>query len=85
MGRGADGSPSALDVVLHHWPLLIFVPAVLVLLGTFIGITRWWDLRDGMRVADKTVSDRWRFRRRRVERCTCSWHTIATEVRAENG
>ena len=85
MGRGAQDSPTALEIVLHHWPLLIFMPAVLVLLVALIAVTRWWDLRDGMRVAEKTVRDKWWLRRRRVEVCTCSWHTMATEVRAENG
>lgn len=85
MGRGANGSPSVLEVVLQQWPLLIFMPAILVLLGVLIGITRWWDLRDGMRVTEKTVRDKWRLRWRREERCTCSWHTIGTEVRVENG
>lgn len=85
MGRGPNGSPSVLEVVLQQWPLLIFVPAILIVVVVLVGITRWWDLRDGMRVTEKTVRDTRRFRWRREERCTCSWHTIGIEVRAENG
>ena len=85
MGRGPHESPSVLEVVLQQWPLLIFVPAILVLLAALVAVTRWWDLRDGMRVPENTAREKWWLRWRREERCTCSWHTIATEVRAESG
>jgi hypothetical protein len=49
MSRGADGSRPLLDVFLAYWPLLIFVPAVLVLITVLVLVTRWWDRRDAAR------------------------------------
>jgi hypothetical protein len=82
MGRSATGDTSVLDVVLQEWPILIYVPLVLVLLVVLVGVTRWWDGRDGMRTTEKKVRDAWRPRWRRQAVCTCSWHTIGSEVRA---
>ena len=84
MGRSAKGDTSVLDVVLQEWPILIYVPLVLVLLGVLVGVTRWWDGRDGMRTTEKKARDAWRPRWRRQAVCTCSWHTIGTEVGAES-
>jgi hypothetical protein len=85
MGRGANGSPTVLDVVAHLWTLLIFVPAILVLILVLVCVTRWWDRRDGMLVTEKKVRDGWRRSWRRQARCTCSWHTIGTEVSSGGG
>lgn len=85
MGRDKDVSPTVLDVVLQQWPTTVFVPAILVLVSVLVGVTRWWDERDGMRVAGRTVREKWRPRWRRQKLCTCSWHSIATETRTEGG
>ncbi|MDT7581425.1 MAG: hypothetical protein QOK35_2689 [Pseudonocardiales bacterium] len=90
MGRGANNAPSVLDVVLHHWPSLIYLPTVVVLIATFVGITGWWDRRDEARrgearVSEKKVRTLRRLRWRRQDVCTCSWHSIGTEVGAEGG
>jgi hypothetical protein len=85
MGRGANGSPTVLDVVLDLWTVLIFVPAILVLIVVLVGITRWWDRRDGMLVTEKKARATWRPRLRRRAVCTCSWHSIGTEVGAGSG
>jgi hypothetical protein len=85
MGRGAKGSPTVLDAVVHHWPSLIFVPAILVLIVVLVSITRWWDRRDGMLVTEKKMRDGWRLGWRRKARCTCSWHTIGSEVSTGGG
>ena len=84
MGRGANGSPPVLDVVLDQWPLLLFVPAVLLLVAALAGVTRWWDRKDEAHVAEKRVADRtvratWRPRLRRRAACTCSWHGVGAE------
>jgi hypothetical protein len=92
MGRGANSGPDVLDVVLHQWPSLIFLPTVLVVVATLVGVTRWWDRRDEARVtgtdearvAARTARPRWRPRWRREAVCTCSWHTIGTEVGARS-
>jgi hypothetical protein len=91
MSRGADGSRPLLDVFLAYWPLLIFVPAVLVLITVLVLVTRWWDRRDAARAAGpspvRPVSAATRpsplrsgggFRRPwlRRTRCTCSWHDV---------
>jgi hypothetical protein len=55
MGRGPSGSRPVLDVFVEQWPLLIFVPAVLVLVAVLAGVTRWWDRRDAERSADTTA------------------------------
>ena len=55
MGRGPSGSRPVLDLFVEQWPLLIFVPAVLVLVAVLAGVTRWWDRRDAERSADTTV------------------------------
>ena len=34
------------DVVLHHWPMTIFVPAILILLFALTVVTRIMDGRD---------------------------------------
>ena len=49
MGRGPSGSRPVLDLFVEQWPLLIFVPAVLVLVAVLAGVTRWWDRRDAER------------------------------------
>src|SRR3954470_13607478 len=54
MGRGPSGSRPVLDLFVEQWPLLIFVPAVLVLVAVLAGVTRWWDRRDAERSADTT-------------------------------
>jgi hypothetical protein len=46
MSRGTDGSRPFLAVLLAYWPLLLFVPAVLVLITVLVLVTRWWDKRD---------------------------------------
>jgi hypothetical protein len=89
MGRGANGSPAGsptvLDVVLDLWTVLIFVPAILISILVLVIITRRWDRRDGMLVTEKKVRDGRRRGWRRQARCTCSWHTIGTEVSAGGG
>jgi hypothetical protein len=90
MGRSANDGPDVLDVVLHQWPSLIFLPTVLVVVATLVGVTRWWDRRDEarvtgtneVRVAGTTARARWRPPWRREAVCTCSWHTMSTEVGA---
>ena len=101
MGPGSDATPRLLDVVVHQWPLLIFLPAVLVLLVVMIVVTRIWDARDARRLADVVAGPRpaaapvrgnpvrrwWRHR----TRCRCSWHADghpsarATPVGAQRG
>ncbi len=98
MGRGPSGSRPVLDLFVEQWPMLIFVPAVLILVAVLAGVTRWWDRRDAERSAGTTArradaaighevaagsprtagsrSRRW-WRR---TRCTCSWHTVRTEM-----
>lgn len=95
MGRGANDTPSVLDVVLHQWPSLIYLPTVVVLVATLVGVTGWWDRRDdarrdevrraGARVSEKKVRTLPRLRWRRQDVCTCSWHSIGTEVGARGG
>ncbi len=34
------------DIVFDHWPLVVFVPVVLVVLAALVGFTRWYDSRD---------------------------------------
>ena len=85
MGRGEQGDRSVLDVVLDQWPTLIFLPAILVLVGVLVGVTRWWDRRDGMLVTAGTTRDAWWRRFRREPRCTCSWHTMSAEMGAGSG
>ena len=55
MGRGPSGSRPVLDLFVEQWPLLIFVPAVLILVAVLAGVTRWWDRRDAERSADMTT------------------------------
>jgi len=55
MGRGPSGSRPVLDLFVEQWPLLIFVPAVLILIAVLAGVTRWWDRRDAERSADTTA------------------------------
>jgi hypothetical protein len=55
MGRGPSGSRPVLDLFVEHWPLLIFVPAVLILVAVLVGVTRWWDRRDAARSAVATA------------------------------
>jgi hypothetical protein len=55
MGRGPSGSRPVLDLFVEQWPLLIFVPAVLVLVAVLAGVTRWWDRRDAERSAETTA------------------------------
>ena len=99
MGRGSSGSRPVLDLFVEQWPMLIFVPAILILIAVLAGVTRWWDRRDAERSA-KTTSRRadaatghdvgtrsartagggsprrwWR-----RTHCTCSWHTVRTEM-----
>src|SRR4051812_49648915 len=54
MGRGPSGSRPVLDLFVEQWPLLIFVPAVLVLVAVLAGVTRWWDRRGAGRSAGPT-------------------------------
>jgi len=49
MGRGPSGSRPVLDLFVEQWPLLIFVPAVLILVAVLAGVTRWWDRWDAQR------------------------------------
>ena len=51
MGRGPSGSRPVLDLFVEQWPMLIFVPAVLILIAVLAGVTRWWDRRDAQRSA----------------------------------
>ena len=55
MGRGPSGSRPVLDLFVEQWPLLIFVPAVLILVAVLAGVTRWWDRRDAQRSAETTA------------------------------
>src|SRR3954471_15139392 len=55
MRRGPSGSRPVLDLFVEQWPLLIFVPAVLILIAVLAGVTRWWDRRDAERSADTTA------------------------------
>jgi len=99
MGRGPSGSHAVLDLFVEQWPLLIFVPAVLILVAVLAGLTRWWDRRDAERAADttarradaaavhevaarspRTAGSRSHRRWSRRTRCTCSWHTVRTEM-----
>ena len=99
MGRGPSGSRPVLDLFVEQWPMLIFVPVVLILIAVLAGVTRWWDRRDAQRStkatarrADgatghevaarslRTTGSRSRRRWRRRTRCTCSWHTVRTEM-----
>jgi hypothetical protein len=86
MARGSDGVRRVLAVVVHQWPSLLFVPAVVVLLLVLIGVTRAWDRRDRVRLADQVAGPRGAtpapprgsgVRRRwwPQPRCRCSWHT----------
>ena len=100
MRRGPSGSRPVLDLFVEQWPLLIFVPAVLVLVAVLAGVTRWWDQRDAERSTETTARradaatgpevaarfaptvgsrSRRRWWRRRTL-CTCSWHTVRTEM-----
>ena len=55
MGRGPSGSRQVLDLFVEPWPLLIFVPAVLILVAVLACVTRWWDRRDAERSAETTA------------------------------
>ena len=55
MGHGPSGSRPVLDLFVEQWPLLIFVPAVLILVAVLAGVTRWWDRRDAERSAETTA------------------------------
>jgi hypothetical protein len=55
MGRGPSGSRPVLDLFVEQWPMLIFVPAVLILVAVLAGVTRWWDRRDAERPAETTA------------------------------
>ena len=57
MSRGSSGSRPLLDLFVEQWPMLIFVPAILILIAVLAGVTRWWDRRDAQRAA-KTTSRR---------------------------
>ena len=52
MGRGPSGSRPVLDLFVEQWPMLIFVPAILILIAVLAGVTRWWDRRDAQRSAN---------------------------------
>ena len=99
MGRGPSGSRPVLDLFVEQWPLLIFVPAVLILVAVLACVTRWWDRRDAERSAEttarradaatghevtarspRTAGSRSRRRWWRRTHCTCSWHTVRTEM-----
>ena len=45
MGRGPSGSRPVLDLFIEQWPLLIFVPAVLLLVTVLAAVTRWGPAR----------------------------------------
>lgn len=34
------------DIVYNQWPIVVFTPAVLVVLAVFVGVTRWYDSQD---------------------------------------
>ena len=55
MGRGPSGSRTVLDLFVEQWPLLILVPAVLILVAVLACFTRWWDRRDAERSAETTA------------------------------
>ena len=98
MGPGPSGSRPVLDLFVEQWPLLIFVPAVLILVAVLAGVTRWWDRRDAQRSAyttarraDAATGHEVAARSPRIARsrsrrwwrrthCTCSWHTVRTEM-----
>jgi hypothetical protein len=99
MGRGPSGGRPVLDLFVEQWPMLIFVPAVLILVAVLAGVTRWWDRRDAQRSTDttargadaatghvvaarslRTTGNRSRSRWWRRTHCTCSWHTVRTEI-----
>ena len=46
MGRGSNGGRPVLDLFIEQWPMLIFVPAVVVVLVALVAVTAWWDRRD---------------------------------------
>ena len=98
MGRGPSGGRPVLDLFVEQWPMLIFVPAVLILVAVLAGVTRWWDRRDARQSAGatrrahtamghavaarspRTAGSRSHRRWWRRTRCTCSWHTVRTEM-----
>jgi hypothetical protein len=40
---GRDVSHETWESIVHHWPMTIFVPAVLVVLATLAAIVRMYD------------------------------------------
>jgi hypothetical protein len=54
MGRGPSSSRPVLDLFVEQWPMLIFVPAILILITVLAGVTRWWDRRDAQWTAART-------------------------------
>ena len=39
-------SHPVLAVVVHYWPSMVLLPAILLLIATLAMITHWWDGRD---------------------------------------
>ena len=39
-------SHPVLAVVVHYWPTMVLLPALLILIATLAFTTRWWDGRD---------------------------------------
>lgn len=86
---------TVLEVVVHLWPLTIFVPAVLTLIVVLVVVTRFADRRDEAHAAERagrtapaagaatpwprSATDGPRRWGRRT-RCDCSWHTTGVAV-----
>lgn len=55
MGRGPNGGGPVLDLFVEQWPMLVLVPAILILIAVLAGVTAWWDRRDAQRAGGTTA------------------------------
>lgn len=55
MGRGPNGGGPVLDLFVEQWPMLVLVPAILILIAILAGVTARWDRRDAQRAARTTA------------------------------
>jgi hypothetical protein len=39
-------SHPVLAILMHYWPSMVLLPAILILIAALAMITRWWDGRD---------------------------------------